>query len=1244
MDLLKQRLTFASFWEFEEFGVRELEEELHQAIPHAECHCEYSSAEKALITKGKLSGHTAQICAMISTFIEKQKNKDLLDTPRLRLMNLAAAVRDTSSAVESPAVVEEGGLLALDDGSEEIVPHPLKQVVKFWLSSEGGVGRFAARNYQEFLDEIAKGTGTEVTIFDDLKGLQVAGRTESDVNDALAKLSRIEKPLSHLHCPPTHNLVLTTEGLVTCYRIQPYASVNPVALSRILVDPSSSLNAGLGQMFVTVSYAFDEDLQQYMPPKCFSEPPQCANLNGHSRIWNDFTFTEVGKGDEFQALESTMESSQSVSPLVPVVVKSHPFLSAQKAEQVEEWVVDRSNMDATETAQPPGPEGKKSASPAVKKATGIKVRRPVQSTRVDKASATTSEPPVLAGNSDDNQSKPRKHWTMNYEPVLPSTSATQTPCAVVGNATRSYRHSSNQPTPSISPKVERPQSQNTSANALSAEKQDLARQLIALGSQMESEKRTHIECTLAKKSAQIEESAALTLELEDTPLLLINFELNKYGANKTTAQANKTGNGSPKTEIASRNTSLTKTKSSHKPIDKSPVKHFNNSGNKPSNMSPRKPLTKHNELIDISSPAETTKVKPLSCSFDAPPLVPERPKRRGEAPTHFDSFEESSAVPVDAQFPDLAGLSFGSTADNDRSSTSGSLQDVSSCKPYFLNQARRLQSLNYEYRSQVKSMAVTLQNPCSRPGDFNRVLERRAIENYERARRSEAEQPVNEMESRKYHRTMNQRTANPSQKSKGKAASVTKKQATLEDAWGEVPKRNKAKTTSETSPGQVPTKKGEKGVRVNENLRRFFTSLKPTLAAAESFPGALSLEIQFGLILIPIMPKTCSDKLMSLSEWSKIFQPQSGIKAPSTKFVNRMSVCGAETDHIVDLKTSKAEGKSRMFAEAYDEYNISYEFHCRAKGGELLIIAMDEQGRHTIKKPSSVLGAVNLHCPKQIWDARAVISSAAEYRPGTDSELEEAAQHLADCVWIPAGKNLRILTSLPKGSKLEIHKVFMKRWTRHRYLRPAGALGRDSQLSKAHGSDAQDIFLQVKEVQESIIGIGQTNELSDKQHVRARYDTPAEMIQRGKLWYELSLVSPAIETILKANKSLEVGERVQDWHSTDLFGYDAALLTEQPSTSPLSPVAANVGAAGIADMLRLAKSMIEKMDGVGACNRGPMATDTVRASANSSQVNKGLDFDDLESVREVESVTARVNQDPLTAAASKQQQFEKDFW
>ncbi|KAL4916664.1 hypothetical protein BDW62DRAFT_218628 [Aspergillus aurantiobrunneus] len=1172
MDLLKQRLTIGCMWAFEKIGVQELEDELLQEIPQADCHCEYSSSEEVLVIKGKLEGFTPTIAAMISSFIEKQKTKDLLDTPRLRLLDIPSVVRDNSSVTQEIEIVENSSLLTLDDDSAMFIPHPLTQVTKFWLSSAGGVGCFSSNKYRGMLGEIAKGTGTEIIVVDDSKGLQISGGSESDVDDALTKLARIEKPLSHLLNPAIGNIAVGPSEQDTGYRVQPYASLNPVALRRILADLSSGVNAGLGQMFVTTFYSFNEDSQKYTPPKNLVDPPLCNSENGRSRIWSDFSFQEVGKGEEFFALESIMENNNTESQLLPSGATAiHPFLSPEKEKQVNQWVVDGSNMEVPDTAQP---EDHSCPTPRVesilkkpwvtdgKKAPGIKVRRPVQAAQVVASQNKKSSSPEVASSGPQVESNgalntPRKRWKMKYEPNLCNSPEAQSSGAKVEKAT-------------------------------------------------------------SNRKVVDEFAVGNTQRLESTSHFPIKFDSTNYGLNKSSPRILNPISGSIQGEKAGRGTQRMK----------------------------NKPVNKQNELIDVLTPINATKSNYPQLTFNTPALVPEPSTSGNGAQTRAGPSGQRSTTTVDTSFIDLAGLNIGEAANLDGSTTSGSLQDDSSSRENLSSQVARLHNLNIAYSSHLASAgSKTFVKPRQRPGEFSRLLEKRIIDDLERAQKSEMEQSVHETKSRQYHRTMNQRAGKPGQKTRSKAALLAKKQATLEDAWSmpkqkkplETPQRQKISAESEAPPvtetevrGQKAKPQNRQEAAIDEDTRRLFAAIKPTLEAAEAFPGFVTFEIQFGLVFIPLLPKTCNDNVvMSPNEWSKIFQPRTGMTAPTTKFINRLTVCGSEVDHIVDLRTSKAEGKTRIFEQEYSDYNITYEFHCRTKADEPLIIAIDEQGGYTIQSPKSVLGAVNMHFPQKIWDTRAVIGSAAQYQPDSHPELGEVAKYLADHLWIPAEKNIRIHTSLPKGTKMAIEKVFMKRWTRHRYIRPDEALGRDSQAS-----ESQNIFLQVMEVQDLFIGII-TQGSSDNQHIRARCTKTEEMIQRGKIWYELSLVSPAIETILKTNVNLEVGERTEDWRSTDLLGNIAAFFTGQPPNSPGSPVAAAIGAGGIAELLHVAKAVVDKMDGVGACNRGPMGPDTLRTAANSAQGNKGWEFEELESVKEVESVVARVNQG---------EQAEINFW
>lgn len=85
-------------------------------------------------------------------------------------------------------------LTLVDDSNDELIPVSLSRAIKPWLSSNGGLGCFAY-NFHEVLVDIAAVTGTDISVIDDTNGIQVSGQNQGDVDDALAKLTRIEKPL-----------------------------------------------------------------------------------------------------------------------------------------------------------------------------------------------------------------------------------------------------------------------------------------------------------------------------------------------------------------------------------------------------------------------------------------------------------------------------------------------------------------------------------------------------------------------------------------------------------------------------------------------------------------------------------------------------------------------------------------------------------------------------------------------------------------------------------------------------------------------------------------------------------------------------------------------------------------------------------------------------------------------------------------------------------------------------------------
>jgi hypothetical protein len=127
--------------------------------------------------------------------------------PRIHQLDIPSVFddEDDQAKVESEKDCKEDLLTLVDDSNDELIPVSFNRATKHWISENGGLGCLA--NFQEVLGDIAAMTGTEISAIDDILGIQVTGRHEVDVDDALEKLSRIEKPLVSQPLPQLNGVV-----------------------------------------------------------------------------------------------------------------------------------------------------------------------------------------------------------------------------------------------------------------------------------------------------------------------------------------------------------------------------------------------------------------------------------------------------------------------------------------------------------------------------------------------------------------------------------------------------------------------------------------------------------------------------------------------------------------------------------------------------------------------------------------------------------------------------------------------------------------------------------------------------------------------------------------------------------------------------------------------------------------------------------------------------------------------------
>lgn len=927
--------------------------------------------------------------------------------------------------------------------------------------------------------------------------------------------------------PHVVNVVVAPDNERTCVRIQNYSDVNPVALRRVLTDPNLPANATLNQTFATFLLTLDPETRLFTLPENIISPVKVSNEPGKSRIWCDFTFPEIGHGDDFLNMESIVEKDpEDPQAMASGIAPPHPYLSVEKATRVNQWVVERAEMEVDDGEPEPEPQPDLSRDTALvptKKTPGIRTRKAAMDTNTNANVNAKVPEPALQPEPTPETAKaelstpgkttpgPRKVWKMQYDSGV----------------------------------------DNDQAKLLDQAKES---------------------------DAASNSSTKVRPQTPEEKPRFPTFDPTKYGLNKSPQKTAK--------------------------------ESFDNtaSGEGEGVLSTPQRKPRSRDLVDLFAPAApATAEKPVShplMSFDQPALVPQKSNSTANLASVGRTYSH-----------DLFGLDVQGTAPT---------RDTSW-------QEKKLHALK-EGLEPNKIIPASDASPAfsTRPVNRREVNMRLARQTLAQVERNiETMKKTNdETKTRQFRRTMNQKAGKPKPDSKAspkpltKAEAKAKHQATLEDAWGIVKPASKKAATKPEEPvkstktelmrlalndkkpnananAEASTEKDEQHLSVSA----IFEALRPALEAAEYFSGPLSFEVQLGLVLIPLVPKTYnSNSLINVREWTRIFQPRNGIPPPTTKFTNRLTTAGSDVDHIVDLKTSKGPDakKHHLFEQDYTEYNVSYEFHCCTTANQPFTIAIDEQGKHALRKPTTTLGAVNLHFPRHIWDASVTLNGTVEHLPGSDPDLEDAVQYLVDNLWIQPDRSLiRIFSRLPKDNKFVIHKVLMKRYTRHRHVRLYPKhMNPDTTPDTTPDmplDPEEDIFLQVLEVQDLLVG----SSTSDTQALRARCASYPEMIKKNRLWYEVSVVSPAIEAFLKANANVEIGERTDDWRAADILGghfdgdgdggrdRDRDDNHDDSEDGLVSPVAMAIGSAGLDDLLRLTRTVVEKIDGIGFWNYGP---------------------------------------------------------
>ncbi|KAJ5520882.1 hypothetical protein N7463_001335 [Penicillium fimorum] len=424
-------------------------------------------------------------------------------------------------------------------------------------------------------------------------------------------------------------------------------------------------------------------------------------------------------------------------------------------------------------------------------------------------------------------------------------------------------------------------------------------------------------------------------------------------------------------------------------------------------------------------------------------------------------------------------------------------------------------------------------------------------------------------------------TANSSQRrenTEANAENKAKAEAPITKVWQ---RRTGSKSTEgrprkgTALPMKTAMKSSEGEKLICESTEALFRFLEPILDAVRSFPGALSLQIQFGLMFMPSLPASTKEREMSYKAVHQLFFSEHNLTPPPVSFFQRLTSSPADIDYLIDLEVNQC----RLFDQKYSHRGVKYEFWCRVGPNRIIIISVNERGNAMVRYPEFSLGTVHLSFPSQVWDAAARVQGFVEYITGADPELDEAARMMAKSIRVePSNQHLRMLVRLPTDSKIRIDQVFMERWSRHRYR---------SERSK-------DLFLQISETQE-LFGI--PSALNSE--IKVFQNAPLEKtVKDGNQWWQVSIVSSKVDEIMKSNSFVEPGGRNESWCATDLLGADIMHVIPSTANEGLSTLGAEVDHSGIGAMFQLAKTVVQKIDAVGYWNRGPGSIEKRTGTSN----------------------------------------------
>lgn len=245
-----------------------------------------------------------------------------------------------------------------------------------------------------------------------------------------------------------------------------------------------------------------------------------------------------------------------------------------------------------------------------------------------------------------------------------------------------------------------------------------------------------------------------------------------------------------------------------------------------------------------------------------------------------------------------------------------------------------------------------------------------------------------------------------------------------------------------------------------------------------------------------------------------------------------------------------------LFNEDPLERNVTYEFHCVKKDEEFLV-KIDQRGNYKLRGTRVLIGALNFHFVRRLWDARLQLTSSNFIGGDYHSLAQDISQHFQI---VPAEFEGLEISTQSSDPELRIKSCTLTKQTRH--------------TSKLY----PDLLLHLTEFSE----LENVSSIFHQNLFRGRIKSADRMIATQRLWWEVSLSSIKIAAILKENETLELGQ-IAAWR-------------------PENIIASGV----VGDLTSLCQAIITRIDSVGLSNQGPKAQSIAKMGSQNEQQSREL--------------------------------------